>query len=188
MTEEEILIDFKAGKIDGLYKSMYSNLILYASRQLGYELGFMAEDCVQEAIYKTYQSRDMLRSPFAFKSYLYSCIHNQTVSILRKQSAQENYLSSSEEEEDFQNSYIEQETLDLLFRAIDNLPPKYKMLFDLSFEQGLKNAEVAKILSVSESAVKKQKSNMIRQLREEMARRTDKDYMAVVMFLMMLRQ
>ena len=29
---------------------------------------------------------------------------------------------------------------------------------------------------------------MIRQLREEMARRTDKDYMAVVMFLMMLRQ
>lgn len=167
MTEEEILIDFKAGKIDGLYKSMYSNLILYASRQLGYELGFMAEDCVQEAIYKTYQSRDMLRSPFAFKSYLYSCIHNQTVSILRKQSAQENYLSSSQEE-DFQNSYLEQEILNLLFDAIGNLPPKYKMLFDLSFEQGLKNAEVAKILSVSESAVKKQKAFLIQRLRDEL--------------------
>lgn len=183
MTEEEILIDFKAGKIDGLYKSMYSNLILYASRQLGYELGFMAEDCVQEAIYKTYQSRDMLRSPFAFKSYLYSCIHNQTVSILRKQSAQENYLSSSEEEEDFQNSYIEQETLDLLFRAIDNLPLKYKMLFDLSFEQGLKNAEVAKILSVSESAVKKQKAFLIQRLRDELKKTTDKDFMRLLLFL-----
>lgn len=183
MTEEQILLDFTNGRIDSLYREWYSKLILYASRQLGYDLGFMAEDCVQEAIYKTYQARETLRSPFAFKSYLYACVHNQIISVMRKQSAQENYLSSSEEE-DFQNSYIEQETLDLLFRAIDNLPPKYKMLFDLSFEQGLKNAEVAKILSVSESAVKKQKAFLIQRLRDELKKTTDKDFMRLLLFLM----
>ena len=184
MTEEQILLDFTNGRIDSLYREWYRKLILYASRQLGYDLGFMAEDCVQEAIYKTYQARNTLNSPFAFKSFLYACVHNQTVSILRKQSARENYLSSSEEEEDFQNSYIEQETLDLLFHAIDNLPPKYKMLFDLSFEQGLKNAEVAKILSVSESAVKKQKAFLIQRLRDELKKTTDKDFMRLLLFLM----
>ena len=101
--------------------------------------------------------------------------------------ARDNYLEEQNEAY-FQNSLIEQEVLELLFDSIQALPEKYRRLFDLSFEQGLKNAEIAKMLDISESAVKKQKSNMIRQMREEMARRTDKDYMAVVMFLMMLRQ
>ena len=62
---------------------------------------------------------------------------------------------------------IEQETLDLLYRAIDELPERYRTLFKLSFEQGLKNAEVAHLLHISESAVKKQKSQFIRLLRDK---------------------
>ncbi len=58
------------------------------------------------------------------------------------------------------------------------------MLFDLSFEQGLKNAEVAKILSVSESAVKKQKAFLIQRLRDELKKTTDKDFMRLLLFLM----
>lgn len=96
--------------------------------------------------------------------------------------AQENYLANREDE-DFQNSLIEQEVLDLLFDSIRALPEKYRHLFELSFEQGLKNAEIARLLDVSESAVKKQKSTMIKQLRDEMFRRTDKDYMKVLCLL-----
>lgn len=183
MTEEQILLDFTNGRIDSLYQEWYKKLILYASRQLGYDLGFMAEDCVQEGIYKTYQARNTLKSPFTLKSYLYTCIHNQVVSVIRKQSAQENYLASNEEDTDFQNSYIEQETMNLLFDAINNLPPKYKLRFDLSFEKGLKNAEVAKLLNVSESAIKKQKSFLIHQLRDELKKKTDKDFMKLILFL-----
>ena len=126
--------------------------------------------------------RDTFRSAAAFKSYLYACVHNQAVSILRRQMAQENYLANREDE-DFQNSLIEQEVLDLLFDSIRALPEKYRHLFELSFEQGLKNAEIARLLDVSESAVKKQKSTMIKQLRDEMFRRTDKDYMKVLCLL-----
>ena len=187
MVEEKIFLDFQQGKIDSLYKNMYGKLILYASRCLGEDASFMSEDCVQDAIFKTYQMRGELQSAATLKSYLYTCVHNQAVSILRKQMARDNYLEEQDEAY-FQNSLIEQEVLELLFDSIQALPEKYRRLFDLSFEQGLKNAEIAKMLDISESAVKKQKSNMIRQLREEMARRTDKDYMAVVMFLIMLRQ
>lgn len=182
MTDERIFIDFQQGKIDSLYANVYGKLILYASRCLGGDMSFMSEDCAQDAIYKTYQMRDTFRSAAAFKSYLYACVHNQAVSILRRQMAQENYLANREDE-DFQNSLIEQEVLDLLFDSIRALPEKYRHLFELSFEQGLKNAEIARLLDVSESAVKKQKSTMIKQLRDEMFRRTDKDYMKVLCLL-----
>ena len=71
--------------------------------------------------------------------------------------------------------------LDLLFDAIRSLPERYRRLFDLSFEQGLKNAEVAALLNISESAVKKQKAALIKQLRDELVRRTGDDYLALLL-------
>ncbi len=179
MFDEEIFTDFQRGKIEPLYQNMYGDLLLYASRRLGGDVAFMAEDCVQDAIYKVYLLRHSFLSAATFKSYLYSCIHNQVVSILRKQAAQENYLGQQAEEE-YQNSMLEQDVLDLLFDAIQTLPERYRKLFDLSFEKGLKNAEVAALLNVSESAVKKQKANLIKQLRNELMRRTGKDYMPLL--------
>lgn len=181
MTEEDIFEEFRRGNIEPLYKHLYSKLLLFASRRLGEEASFMAEDCVQDAIYRTYQMRSTLRSAFVFKSYLYSCIHNQAISILRKQMAKENYLANCEEEE-FQYGMIEQEVLDLLFDSIQSLPERLHKLFDLSFEQGLKNAEVAALLNVSESAVKKQKAQLIQHLRKELLRKTGKDYMNFLFF------
>lgn len=184
MTDEKIFIDFQKGKIDSLYKNMYGKLILYATHCLGGEMSFMSEDCVQDAIFKAYQSRATFRSAAVFKSFLYTCVHNQSISILRKQMAYENYLGNWEEEE-FQNTLLEQEVLELLFDSIRALPEKYRRLFELSFEQGLKNAEVAELLNVSESAVKKQKATMIRSLREDMRRRTDKDFFGFLSLLLL---
>lgn len=184
MVDEEVFREFQSGKIEALYNVMYSRLILYASRRLGEEASFMAEDCVQDAIYKTYQVRDTFHSASVFKSYLYSCVHNQAMSILRKQMAQENYLSTYEVE-DFQNCFLEQEVLDLLFDSINSLPEKYRRIFDLSFEQGLKNAEIAALLNVSESAVKKQKAHLIQQLRDDLLRKTGKDYMSLLFSLLL---
>ncbi|WP_106625428.1 RNA polymerase sigma factor [Bacteroides sp. Marseille-P3684] len=184
MTEDEIFIDFQQGKIDSLYHTLYGRLMSYASRCLGEDASFMSEDCVQDAIYKTYRMRSTFQNAAAFKSYLYTCIHNHAVSILRKQMAQENYLASREEE-DLQHSLLEQEVLDLLFDAIRSLPEKYRRLFDMSFEQGLKNAEIAALLHVSESAVKKQKASMIQQLRDDLLRKTGKDYMSLFLLCLM---
>lgn len=187
MIEEEIFSDFQRGKMEPLYRKMYGQLMLYASRQLGDEAAFMAEDCVQDAIYKVYELRDTFHSAAVFKSYLYSCIHNQAVSILRRQTAQENYLARREDE-DFQSSLVEEEVLDMLFDAIRALPERYRRLFDLSFEQGLKNAEVAALLNVSESAVKKQKASLIKQLRDELVRRTGDDYLPLFLLLLWLNR
>lgn len=168
MTEEQIFEKFKKGEIKDLYKRMYSRLLLFATARLGDEMSFMAEDCVQEAIYKTYIHRRELSTSAVLKSYLYSCINNQAITYLRKQEARENYINQAETQVEFLSSYIEQETLNLLYEAIGRLPENYKELFRLSFDKGLKIAEIAKQLQVSDSTVKKQKKQMLEWLKKEM--------------------
>lgn len=46
MTADEIWIDFKQGKLEAFYKNKYNKLLVYASRTLGPDYGFLAEDCV----------------------------------------------------------------------------------------------------------------------------------------------
>ena len=69
----------------------------------------------------------------------------------------------------------------MLFTAIDNLPESYKAIVEMSFDEGLKNAEIAKRLGISESAVKKRKARMLDNLRNSMR---DKEKLeTIILFL-----
>lgn len=165
-----ILKDFKAGDIDVFYTEIYPSLLTYAIRFLGTDYSFLAEDCVQDAIFTAYGQRTMFLTPMQFKSFIYSCVRNNAVSVLRKNHSRDNYISQNHETDyDLSNAIIEQETLDLLYAAINRLPEDMKRIFELSFERGLKNAEVAAELGISESMVKKRKMKMIAILRESFA-------------------
>ena len=59
---------------------------------------------------------------------------------------------------------IEHEIHEMLFDAIESLPEKFHKIFELSFEAGLKNAEIAKILGIAEITVKKRKAALITHL------------------------
>ena len=182
-TLEEILADFKKGKLESFYQQVYGKLLLYASRQLGQHYSFLAEDCVQDAVCKAYQQQEILTSVPKFKAYFYSCIHNAAIDILRKDKAQGNYLSQQEEKTESLNGIIEQETLDLLYDAIDELPERYRRIFELNFQQGLKNAEIAALLGVTESAVKKQKAAMIDLVRQSLKKKTGNDLLAFLIVM-----
>lgn len=178
---QTILDDFKAGKLDSFYSEAYTSLLSYAIRILSSEYAFLAEDCVQDCIFRSYEKRDSLIDPASWKSLLYTSVHNSAVSILRHHSAQQNYLSAYDEqtEQDISLSIIEQETLDLLFAAIDSLPEKYRTIFSLSFEQGLSIPEIADQLNLSISGVKKQKSKMLTILRDKLP----KDALAILLIM-----
>lgn len=169
-TQEQLYSDFIAGRIDTLYRCHYPQLLTYALRRLGNDYAFLAEDCVQNSIFKAYQQRDQFQSGIALKAFIYTCIHNEVVSILRKQYAHNNYCESLQEHDsvDFMNSLIEQETLQLLYQALDNLPAKYRTLFHLCYEKRMKYAEIAAELGVTESAVKKQKARFIELMRQQL--------------------
>ena len=81
--------------------------------------------------------------------------------------SRQNYLAELDEdfEQEFTAAMIEQETLDRLHNAISQLHEKYRQLFDLSFEQGLRRAEVARLLGITIDGVQKRRAKMISLLR-----------------------
>lgn len=180
---ESMLAEFKSGKISTFYNELYAKLLVYASRHLGADYAFLAEDCVQDSIYKAYEQRASFKSILTLKAFLYSCIHHAAIDILRKNNAQSNYLSQQEDQTEFLNSIIEQETLNLLYDSIERLPEKYRRIFELHFEQGLKNAEIAKLLNVTESAVKKQKAQMLDLLRKDLQKKTGNHFLTATLLL-----
>lgn len=162
-----IYSQFIAGELTPFYDQMYSGLLMYASRLLEPELAYLAEDCVQDAVMNTYTHREELYTPDQWYAFLLRCIYNRTVDMVRRNNARRNYTESTDEmaERDISLAYIENETLDMLYAAIESLPEKYREVFDLSFEQGLKTAEIARLLGTAEITVKKRKARLLELLR-----------------------
>lgn len=166
--EEQILTDFINGNIDVFYKRLYSPLLAYAARFLGNDYSFLAEDCVQDAIVMSYEKRASFNFPWQLKSYVYTCVHNNCINLLRKTKRENLYAAQQEDiEDEISAGMIEQETIDLLHSAIDELPEQYRQIFELNYEQGLKMKEVADALNITFEALKKRKLKMFAILREK---------------------
>ena len=90
---EQIFSDFKKGEIASFYEKMYPDLLIYTSRLLGANFAFLAEDCVQNAVFNAYNRQNSFTSPLQWKVFLYTCVRNEAISISRKGQAQQNYLS-----------------------------------------------------------------------------------------------
>ena len=97
---EDTLKDFREGKIEKFYLELYPSLLSYAQRVLGEEYDFLAEDCIQEAIYKVYQSRREFDNPLQLRSFLFTCVHNEIINIYRKGERHSRYLETRELIED----------------------------------------------------------------------------------------
>ena len=74
-------------------------------------------------------------------------------------------LISDDVEKDVSLAVIYQDALDVIYAAVDSLPEDYRELFRLSFEQGLKIAEIAEMMNVSEITVKKRKARLLEKIR-----------------------
>ena len=91
--------------------------------------------------------------------------------MLRKSNLHRSYIESKSEEElenDSSHALIAHELHEMLFEAIDSLPEQYREIFDLSFESGLKNAEIAKMLGLAEVTVKKRKAKLLAMLHDKL--------------------
>lgn len=168
---------FTAGDIAPFYDYVYRDMLLYAASLLPGALSLMAEDCVQNAVEKTYQRRLHFASQQQWKAFMMTCIRNNAISMMRSRQAGDNYMQYQETvgdlHEDLLLDYIRRETYTLLYDAIDGLPEDLRELLRLSFEEGLKNAEIAIRLGVAEITVKKRKARLISRLRASLGPSAD---------------
>lgn len=183
-TSESIFSAFVNGNLEPFYASNYPDLLMYAVSILkGSDAVILAEDCVQNAIEKTYYRRDEFESAAQWKMFLLACIRNGAISMLRSSRASHNYSSQFEDSDlqhDYMLDYIKEETLSRLMNAIDSLSPDLREIFNLSFEDGMKIADIATRLNLAEITIKKRKAKLIDTLR----RLLGNDYSFLAPFLL----
>ena len=125
---------------------------------------------MQDAVEKAYLNAESFSSAAQWKAFIITCIRNRAISLIRKENAKGNYLNEtfnpSMLTRDVMTDYIEVETRTRLFNAIATLPPELRQIFNLSFEEGLRNPEIAARLGVAEITIKKRKARLITRLRD----------------------
>ena len=166
--DNSIFEDFRKGKLEAFYKKSYPGLVLYAIGLLGQQKGYLAEDCVQESVYKTWRRRTDFDSVYTFKAFLYTSIKNGILDIHRKDSAREHYVNQLGDAAFFTNTLIDQEAQTFLYNAINDLPGKMREVFELSFIEGLRTSEIAARLGLTDSSIRKYRAGAIDILRSRL--------------------
>ena len=82
-----------------LFDEYYQMLCVFAMKYIKDKE--VAEDIVQDIILELYSRRLRFNTPVALKSFLFLSVKNRALNFLRRQRAQEHYLSISVEEESF---------------------------------------------------------------------------------------
>lgn len=184
---ERIFSLFVAGKVDDFYRKLYPGLMAYASHELGDELAYLAEDCVQDAVLLSYNKRKDFPTSMAWYSYILKCIAHAAVHHHRKNNSHAAYLDSLRPERSdkaIEADMLEQEILDRLYAAVTSLPDEYQRILWMSYRDGLKNAEIAAKLEIAEITVKKKKAKILAILSKQM----DDISPAMLIFLLDLSQ
>ncbi|MEM9672172.1 MAG: RNA polymerase sigma-70 factor [Cyclobacteriaceae bacterium] len=134
----------------------------------------IAEDIVQDVFLKVWRSRDHLDQQQSIKSYLYRAAINTSLNYLEKtkpSASLEDNVENSWGANSTDEAIAYQETEQRIQAAIETLPPKCKIVFNLSRFEDQSYAEIAYTLGISVKAVEKHMGKALKILREHL-----KDY------------
>ena len=131
-----------------------------------------AEDIVQNVFMKIWEKRDGLRAGFSIKNLLYKYVYNEFVDYYRKQKSvltlEKKYIEVLDEiiVEEVDNNLGS--AIELVMKAIQELPPKCKQTILLSKKEGLSNIEISEYQQVSKRTVDTQLSKAYKLIREKL--------------------
>ncbi len=127
-----------------------------------------AADISQEVLLKLYRALPRFRGDAAFSTWVYRITVNTARDFMRKTYRHKEYLYNNWADEDDadkqvdiadysaipEDIYLNREVEQYLLALIENLSPKYKVVFTLREISGLGYQEIADILSISLGTVK----------------------------------
>lgn len=133
--------------------------ILYRQIQQLTKNSTFTDDCLQNVFLKVIQSIDQFKGESALYSWLYRIARNETLNFLEKEKRRTGIdIKESTFEIIAGHSSLDQlggkQIENMLFKAIDSLPEKQKIIFELKYLQELKYSEISKLLDTSEGALK----------------------------------
>lgn len=170
-TETEAIRRGEAAAFEAVFRQYYAPLCHYAVRLLNGEPD-EAEDLVQQSFVRLWEKRSSIDVNGSVKSYLYKMVYNAVLNRIRNQKNQsKHHTIMAFELERVQNQTPElvPELREKLQKALQDLPPQCRHIFELSRFEELKYREIADLLQISIKTVETQMGKALRLMRLQMA-------------------
>ena len=166
LSDEELIAQFQNGDLyafDIIVQRYKDQLLNFAYRFLGnYE---EAEDVVQETFLRLYRNRHAYRQIAKFSTWLYTITSNLSKTELRKRKRRKlvsiSDLGYDEKEYELEDGHADTEREvdsvlkeEIIQKAIEELPPRFRQVIILRDVKGLSYEEVGEILKIPLGTVK----------------------------------
>ncbi|MGN5953344.1 RNA polymerase sigma factor [Sphingobacterium lactis] len=154
-----------------VYQLLYSPLYGFALKFVENEI---AQDLIAEVFISLWKNKKQFNSLDEIQKYAFVAVKNRAINSINKQkNIQYNkqlLLKELQEidEDDMELAMLQNEILTKLYEELNSLPEKMREIFLLSFKDGLKPGEIAKMLHLSVQTVRNQKVNAIKKLRDKL--------------------
>lgn len=154
---------------DLLFRKFYPGLVFFARRIVpGHGI---AEEIVQDILFKLWQRRADFDNYISLKGFLYISTKNACRDSIDKEQRKLNrdhnwYLSNTTTEADVEENIIYAEVLIEISQALDRLPEQCRKIMKMSYEQGMSGKEIAETMQLTVSTVNNQKARGIILLRK----------------------
>lgn len=165
------LLDEK--EFEAVFKSHYVKLTLYANKFLN-DID-VSEEIVSEALTFLWEKRDAITFSTSVTAYLYKMVQNKCLNYIKHQQIENEYVTYlhrnkllDEIPEHDTNPFNEKELAEQIRSAIDTLPEKCKLVFEMSRFEYLKNKEIAQRLNISQNTVERHITIALEKLRKSL--------------------
>ncbi|WP_346237586.1 RNA polymerase sigma-70 factor [Niabella insulamsoli] len=134
-----------------------------------------ATEVVEDVFIKLWMKRQIIQSVENLSVYLYVSVKNQSLNRLAAKASQWKAMDIDELvpdlallEEDPLGQIISKETLQKFNQAVEDLPPRCKMIFKLVREDGLRYQEVSDILNISINTIDVQMATAVKRISQSL--------------------
>ena len=174
MEDQELLARVIAGEegaFDEVFRLWYPTLVRVAAALVHDHDA--AEEVAQDVMHELWRRREALDSSVSLRAYLLRSIRNRSLNHLRHLRVRRESETEVEALYDAplraDQPIIAKELADAVQVAFEDLPPRCREIFELSRIHGLKYAEIAESLGISQKTVEAQMGKALRVMRERLA-------------------
>lgn len=172
-TSESVFWNVDAKEFEVVFKSHYVKLTLYANRFLN-DID-ISKEIASDSLTFLWEKRGTLSFSNSLTAYLYKMVQNKCMNYIKHQRIENEYVNYmirnkllDEIPEHDANPYHEKELAEQIRQAIDTLPEKCKLVFEMSRFEYLKNKEIAERLNISQNTVERHITIALEKLRKSL--------------------
>jgi len=177
--DEKILIrkikEGDAWAFKNVMRKYYRELVDFAYHYVN--SSHVAKDVVQDVFANIWERRSRWSPDRSLKLYLYQSVKNEALKLLRDRKTEYKYIEAYLEEKGEQKIVLKeeiegdnQEFQEVVRQAIQSLPERARMTYQLHRRDGLTYKEIAQVMEISHETVESQMSRALQLLRERLSK------------------